>query len=310
MMIEIENLVKRYGDLTAINHLNLQVREGEILGLLGPNGSGKSTTINCILSLLSYDRGSIKIFGEDMSPEKYNIKQKIGVVPQEIAVFEELRVRDNIDYYCGLYVNDKKTRDQYVDEVISLVGLEEFCRFFPKQLSGGLKRRLNIACGIVHKPELIFLDEPTVAVDPQSRNKILESIKELNRQGATIVYTTHYMEEVEILCNQIVIIDQGQVIAEGTKEQLKNMVRTNEKVILEVPEISQDQLKAISELPGVLDISYDELHLVIRTMELKESMLPLLSYLEQQDIPFANLQTEEATLNDVFLEITGKELRD
>ncbi|MGM0213590.1 ATP-binding cassette domain-containing protein [Enterococcus sp. AZ109] len=310
MMIEIENLVKRYGDFTAINHLNLQVREGEILGLLGPNGSGKSTTINCMLSLLSYDRGSIKIFGEDMSPEKYNIKQKIGVVPQEIAVFEELRVRDNIDYYCGLYVNDKKTRNQYVDEVISLVGLEEFCRFFPKQLSGGLKRRLNIACGIVHKPELIFLDEPTVAVDPQSRNKILESIKELNRQGATIVYTTHYMEEVEILCNQIVIIDQGQVIAEGTKEQLKNMVRTNEKVILEVPEISQTQLKAINELPGVLDISYDELHLVIRTMELKESMLPLLSYLEQENIPFANLQTEEATLNDVFLEITGKELRD
>ncbi|EOH97934.1 ABC transporter ATP-binding protein [Enterococcus pallens] len=310
MMIEIENLVKRYGDFLAINHLNLSVKQGDILGLLGPNGSGKSTTINCVLSLLSYDRGNIKIFGEEMGPNKYNIKQKIGVVPQEIAVFEELNVKDNIDYYCGLYINDKKTRAQYVEEVISLVGLEEFCKFFPAQLSGGLKRRLNIACGIVHKPELIFLDEPTVAVDPQSRNKILESIKELNRQGATIVYTTHYMEEVEILCNQIVIIDQGQVIAEGTKEQLKNMVRTSEKVIMEVPDISQVQLKAVSELPGVSDVSYDEMYLTLYTKELKQSMLPVLSYFEQENIPYANLVTEEATLNDVFLEITGKELRD
>lgn len=310
MMIEIENLVKRYGDFLAINHLNLQVQKGDILGLLGPNGSGKSTTINCVLSLLSYDRGNIKIFGEKMAPNKYNIKQKIGVVPQEIAVFEELTVKDNIDYYCGLYITDKKTRTQYVKEVIALVGLEEFCKFFPKQLSGGLKRRLNIACGIVHKPELIFLDEPTVAVDPQSRNKILESIKELNRQGATIVYTTHYMEEVEILCNKIVIIDQGQVIAEGTKEQLKNMVRTSEKVVMEVPDISQAQLKAVSQLPGISEVSYDELHLILYTKELKQSMLPVLSYFEQEAIPYANLVTEEATLNDVFLEITGKELRD
>ena len=200
MLIEIENLVKRYGDFTALNHLNLSVKKGEILGLLGPNGSGKSTTINCVLSLLTYDRGSIKIFGEEMGPEKYGIKQKIGVVPQEIALFEELSVTDNINYFCGLYVQEKSKREQYVEEVIQLVGLEEFRKFYPRQLSGGLKRRLNIACGIVHKPELIFLDEPTVAVDPQSRNKILDSIKELNRQGATIVYTTHYMEEVEILC--------------------------------------------------------------------------------------------------------------
>lgn len=309
-MIEIDNLVKRYGDFLAINHLNMDVQKGDILGLLEPNGSGKSTTINCILSLLSYDRGEIKIFGEKMGPEKYPIKQKIGVVPQEIAVFDELNVRANIDYYCGLYIKDKALRRQHVDEVIELVGLEDFCKFLPKQLSGGLKRRLNIACGIVHKPELIFLDEPTVAVDPQSRNKILESIKELNRQGATIVYTTHYMEEVEILCNRIVIIDQGQVIAEGSKEELKNMVRSSEKVVVEVPEIQQHQLTKLSQLPGVLEISYDEMHLVVYTKELRISMLPLLSYFEAEHIPYANLVTEEATLNDVFLEITGKELRD
>ncbi|MBO1306876.1 ABC transporter ATP-binding protein [Enterococcus sp. 669A] len=309
-MIKINNLVKRYGEFTALNHLNLEVKQGEILGLLGPNGSGKSTTMNCMLSLLSYDRGSVKLFGEEMSPEKYSIKQKIGVVPQDIAVFEEMNVKDNIYYYCGMYVKDKQTRHDYVEDVIKLVGLEDFLTFYPKQLSGGLKRRLNIACGIVHKPELIFLDEPTVAVDPQSRNKILESIKELNRRGATIVYTTHYMEEVEILCNHIVIIDHGQVIAEGTKEQLKNMVRTTGKIALEVPDISQRQLQAIRQLPGVTEISYDELYLTVNTVELKQSMLPILNYFEKEDILFSNLQTDEATLNDVFLEITGKELRD
>ncbi|GCF92886.1 ABC transporter ATP-binding protein [Enterococcus florum] len=310
MMIEIENLVKRYGDFIALNHLNLQVKKGEVLGLLGPNGSGKSTTMNCILSLLAYDRGSIKLFGEEMTPEKYHLKQKIGVVPQEIAVFEELTVRDNIDYYCGLYISDKSQRRDHVEEVIEMVGLEEFCKFYPKQLSGGLKRRLNIACGIVHKPELIFLDEPTVAVDPQSRNKILESIRELNQRGATIVYTTHYMEEVELLCNHIVIIDQGQVIAEGSKEQLKNMVRSNEKIVMEVPNLTQKHLQEISEIEGILELNYNEIHLVVYTQELRQSMLPLLTYFEMKSIPFADLQTQEATLNDVFLEITGKELRD
>ena len=194
--------------------------------------------------------------------------------------------------------------------MIQLVGLEEFRKFYPKQLSGGLKRRLNIACGIVHKPELIFLDEPTVAVDPQSLNKILDSIKELNRLGATIVYTTHYMEEVEILCNHIVIIDQGQVIAEGSKEQLKNMVRENEKLIIEVPGLSQEQVEAVGAFPSIIEVIYDENYLSVTTKELKEALLPILNYFEVEKIMYANIHTQEATLNDVFLEITGKELRD
>ena len=185
--------------------------------------------------------------------------------------------------------------------MIQLVGLEEFRKFYPKQLSGGLKRRLNIACGIVHKPELIFLDEPTVAVDPQSRNKILDSIKELNRLGATIVYTTHYMEEVEILCNHIVIIDQGQ---------LKNMVRENEKLIIEVPGLSQEQVEAVGAFPSIIEVIYDENYLSVTTKELKEALLPILNYFEVEKIMYANIHTQEATLNDVFLEITGKELRD
>lgn len=310
MVIQIENLVKRYKDLLALNHFNLEVEEGTILGLLGPNGSGKSTAIHCMLSLLNYDRGSVKLFGEEMSPTRFDIKRRIGIVPQEVAIFQELNVTENIDYYCGLYVSDKKLRQQYIEEVIELVGLDKFRKFLPNQLSGGLSRRLNIACGISHKPELIFLDEPTVAVDPQSRNKILSSIKELNKQGATIVYTTHYMEEVEILCDQIVIIDQGQVIAKGTKEELKDMVRTGEKLLLEVPSFTETAKEDLKNIPGVLDVEYDQLILTLRVESTRDSLLPILTYLENQQIAYANLHTEEVTLNDVFLEITGKELRD
>jgi len=197
MLVRVQNLVKRYGDLLALDHFSLEVGEGEILGLLGPNGSGKTTTINCILSLLKYDKGVIEVFGRPMAPDAYESKRNIGVVMQNVAVFQELRVDENIDYFCGMYVSDAKTRRRLVDEAIDFVGLGEFRKFYPRKLSGGLLRRLNIACGIAHKPKLIIMDEPTVAVDPQSRNKILEGIRELNRQGATVVYTSHYMEEVD-----------------------------------------------------------------------------------------------------------------
>ena len=182
-VIEVSNLTKEYRGKKAIDNLTFDVYKGEILGLLGPNGSGKSTTINSILALLKYQKGSIKIFGKEMRPDSYDIKQKIGVIFQEVAVLDELNVYDNINYFCGLYIQDKKTRERYVEEAIELVGLEEFKKYLPKQLSGGLLRRLNIACGIAHKPEIIFLDEPTVAVDPQSRNNILEGIKKLRDNG-------------------------------------------------------------------------------------------------------------------------------
>lgn len=229
-VIEVSNLTKDYRGKKAIDNLTFDVYKGEILGLLGPNGSGKSTTINSILALLKYQKGSIKIFGKEMRPDSYDIKQKIGVIFQEVAVLDELNVYDNINYFCGLYIQDKKTRERYVEEAIELVGLEEFKKYLPKQLSGGLLRRLNIACGIAHKPEIIFLDEPTVAVDPQSRNNILEGIKKLRDNGATIVYTTHYMEEVEILCDRIIILDKGKIIAEGTSEELKKQANIEEKI--------------------------------------------------------------------------------
>ena len=176
-IVEIENLVKRYGDLVALDHLNLSIEEGEVFGLLGPNGSGKTTAINCMLSLLKYDKGEIRLFGEKMAPDRYDLKRQIGIVLQNVAVFEELTVYENIDYFCGLYVKEKKKRQELVEEAIRFVGLEDYRKMRPKKLSGGLLRRLNIACGIAHKPRLIIMDEPTVAVDPQSRNKILKESK-------------------------------------------------------------------------------------------------------------------------------------
>ena len=248
-VLEVKGLVKSYKELKALCGLDLDVKKGEIFGLLGPNGSGKTTAMNCILGLLNYDSGSIRVFGQEMTPSSYDIRRRIGVVPQNVAVSDELNVQENIDFFCGLYVDDKKERKLLTDRAIDFAGLSQFRKFRPKKLSGGLLRRLNIACGIAHRPELIFLDEPTVAVDPQSRSHILDGIEKLREDGATIIYTTHYMEEVEQICDRVAIIDAGKNIALGTVDELKK-----------------------------LSAHYDP-----------------------EDPP---------TLNDIFLEITGKQLRD
>lgn len=310
MMIKIENLVKRYGNTLALDHFNLDVKEGEIFGLLGPNGSGKSTAINCMLALLKYDRGSIRIMGEEMSPDNYRVKSQIGIVMQDVAVFEELNVYDNIDCFCSLYVRDRKKRRELVEDAIRFAGLEEYRKYYPKKLSGGLLRRLNIACGIAHRPKLIILDEPTVAVDPQSRNRILEGICELNRQGSTIVYTSHYMEEVEQICTRIAIMDHGRSIAVGTKEELKSMIKTGETVTIEAVILGADDLAEIRELPHVFDVRYEDQKLVAKCTGAKHNLIRILSYLQEKDIPFGRVFSELPTLNDVFLEITGKQLRD
>ncbi len=309
-MVKIENLVKRYGSLLALDHFNIEVKEGEIFGLLGPNGSGKTTAINCILSLLKFDRGSIRIMGEEMTPDNYRVKREIGIVMQDVAVFEELNVWDNIDCFCGLYVKDKKKRRELVEEAIRFVGLEDYRKSYPKKLSGGLLRRLNIACGIAHKPKLIIMDEPTVAVDPQSRNRILEGICELNRQGSTIIYTSHYMEEVEQICTRIAIMDHGRSIAVGTKEQLKSMIKTGETVTIEAVVLGEKALSDIRELPHVFDMTYSGQTLTVRCTGAQHNLVRILNYLQNREIPFGRVFSELPTLNDVFLEITGKQLRD
>lgn len=309
-MITITNLVKRYGSLVALDHLNLEIEEGEIYGLLGPNGSGKTTAINCMLALLKYDKGNIQIMGQEMHPDSYEVKKNIGVVMQNVAVFEQMSVWENVDYFCGLYIRNRKQRKELVEEAIRFVGLEDYKKMRPKKLSGGLLRRLNIACGIVHKPKLIIMDEPTVAVDPQSRNKILEGILELNRQGSTIIYTSHYMEEVEQICSRIAIMDHGRVLATGTKEELKSMIKTGETITIEAAILDENQLLEIRKLPHVFQISYNEQVLKIRLSGAKHNLVRILHYLEENEIPFGRVFSELPTLNDVFLEITGKELRD
>lgn len=244
-VVRIKNIVKHYRKFKALDGLDIEVNDGEIFGLLGPNGSGKTTCMNCMLSLLSFDSGEVEIFGEKMAPDRYDIKRNIGVVPQDVAVFNDFSVRENIDYFCGLYVKDKNKRKELVDEAIDFVGLGEFTKFRPKKLSGGLLRRLNIACGIAHKPKLIIMDEPTVAVDPQSRNNILEGIKKLNQSGSTVIYTTHYMEEVEEICSRVVIIDHGKVLAQGTTEELKKQASLDH-VLSHLPTLNE----AFLELTG------------------------------------------------------------
>ena len=309
-IIEVQNLTKEYKNLKAIDDLSLEVYEGEILGLLGPNGSGKSTTMNCILSLLKFNKGKIKVLDQEMSPNAYDLKEKIGVVFQDIAVFEELTVKDNIDYFCGLYIKNKKTREKYIEDAIQLVGLNEFKKFYPKQLSGGLLRRLNIACGIAHKPKIIFLDEPTVAVDPQSRNNIIDGIKKLRKDGATIIYTTHYMEEVEILCDRVIILDKGKIIASGTNDELKKLANIEEKVSVEIIDLDQKYLDRIKEIKNVEEISYDNNILLITYRKGKNNLVELMDYLKKEKIQYNKIFSERPTLNDVFLYLTGKELRD
>lgn len=309
-MIHIENLVKRYGSVLALDHLSLDIQKGEIFGLLGPNGSGKTTAIGCILSLLKYDKGTVTVFGEEMRPGSYELKKEIGVVMQNVAVFEQMSVWENIDYFCGLYIKEKKRRHKFVEEAIAFTGLEDYRKVRPGKLSGGLLRRLNIACGIVHKPKLIILDEPTVAVDPQSRNRILEGILELNRQGSTIVYTSHYMEEVEQICSKIAIIDHGRVLACGTKDELKKLLKTGETITIEAIALDDSILRELQSLPHILGITYEEQRLIIRLSSAKHNLVRILNYLTEREISFGRVFSELPTLNDVFLEITGKELRD
>lgn len=308
-VVSVHNLVKRYGSNLALDHLNMDIQRGEIFGLLGPNGSGKTTAMNCILQLLTYDKGTIDLFGRPMTQTRYDLKRRIGVVPQNVAVFEELTVRENVDYFCGLYVEDARKRKQLVAEAIEFVGLEDYTRARPKKLSGGLLRRLNIACGIAHKPELVFFDEPTVAVDPQSRASILDGIKEMNATGSTVVYTSHYMEEVEEICTRIMIMDKGQTLACGTNEDLKAIVAAGEKIIIEA-NVSEAALISIGKLSHVSRVTYDDGRLEVACSNGEHNVADVLAELSKAGITPGRIWAEPPTLNDVFLEITGRELRD
>ena len=215
-VVKISGLVKSYKELTAVNDLSLEIKEGEVFGLLGPNGSGKSTTINCMLSLLDFNKGEIELFGKPMSPTAYDIKKNIGVIMQNVAVFDELTVYENIDYFCGLYVTDKAERKKCVEDAIKFSGLEDFTKFRPKKLSGGLLRRLNIACGIAHKPKLIILDEPTRGVDVGAKAEIYSIMQHLAKQGVAIIMISSDLPEILGISDRIIVMKEGHISGEIT----------------------------------------------------------------------------------------------
>ncbi len=313
MIVKVENLVKRYGDLIALDNFNMTIEKGEILGLLGPNGSGKTTAINCILSLLNYHSGNIEVFGKKMTPSSYDIKRKIGLVPQELALVDMLTVEQNIDYFCGLYVSDKQERKKLVEEAIDFVKLDSHRKFVPKKLSGGLKRRLNIACGIAHKPEFLILDEPTVAIDAQSRNFILDGIKTLNELGTTILYTSHYLEEVEQICDRVVIMDDGVSVANGSKEELINLLPVGDIVEIAFME-DEDRVAELVEkirlLNNFLELAIDKENIKITFKNAVGVLEDFTIFLRDNNVVYKNLNFSKPSLNEVFLYLTGKELRE
>lgn len=309
-IVKIENLVKKFGDFTAVDKINLDIKEGEIYGLLGPNGAGKSTTINMICGLLKPTEGSILILGKDNIKEDIFAKKNIGVVPQDIAIYEELSAYDNVKFFAGLYDLSGSVLKERVNEALEFVGLLDKAKSRPGDFSGGMKRRLNIACAIAHRPKLIIMDEPTVGIDPQSRNHILKSVKKLNEMGSTIIYTSHYMEEVEEICTRIGIIDHGKVVAEGTKEKLKSLITETRTVEIIVQNINDAAVEEIQAINGVKSVIIDGNKIKITSDQEVNNYQKLLMYFLDKNIEIKNIQTNSPDLETVFLTLTGKKLRD
>ena len=310
-ILEIKNLKKKYKDFVAVDGLNLNVEEGEIYGLLGPNGAGKSTTINTICGLNKIDGGEVNVFGKNFKGNEIEIKKNIGVVPQDIAVFEELSAYENVEFFGKLNGMKGSVLKERVDEALDFVGLLDRKKDRPGAYSGGMKRRLNIACAIVHRPKLIIMDEPTVGIDPQSRNHILESVRKLNEMGSTIIYTSHYMEEIEALCSKITIVDHGKEIATGTKEQLKELISNEEKVHFELSSTEKALLEDIKTIKGVKDcyLNSDDSVTVISEKN-SENISSITAKIAQYRSKIMSINVEKPTLEGVFLTLTGRMLRD
>lgn len=305
-VIKVNGLVKKYGSKTVVNKLSFEVKPGEIIGFLGPNGSGKTTTIEAIIGRINYNQGEIKIFDKDFNKLSKADRRKIGIVPQKIALFSDLTVRDNAIYFARLYGLSSEEAKKRSNDLLLELGLDKQKNNRVSKFSGGQRTRLNILCGIIHKPDLLFLDEPTVAIDPQTRNLILNLIKKLANEGTTIIYTSHYMEEVEYLCNKVIIIDEGRVIAEGTKEELLSLVG-NKKIIqftsYEEVELVKNTLNSCEIVTNVINhnSNYDVYF---------EGDKQIIEDLLEGSLKYSNLRLEQPNLQSIFIELTGRSLRD
>lgn len=309
MIIKVEDLIKKFKEKIVLDHFNLSLEKGDVLGLIGPNGCGKTTSIMCMLSLLRYDSGTIEVFGKKDISNEYEIKKKIGIVPQELAVFNNLTVKENIDYFCGLYVSNKNERKKLVNEAIEFTGLQSHEKMIEKKLSGGLKRRLNIACGISHKPELVILDEPTVAVDAQSRKFILDGIKNLAENGSSILYTTHYLDEAEYLCNKISIMDNGKNILTGDMQTLINGVSVKEKITI-VGFIKPEIISTLENQDEIINVEQKENQVTLSYSSDTGNIKKLIYLLDENNVVYEEIFSKKPKLEDIFLEMTGKELRE
>ncbi len=307
-MLQTHKLVKRYDRKLAVSSISFAMRPGEIYGLLGPNGAGKSTTINIITGLIRKDEGKVTVDGLDLDSNLTQCKYRMGIVPQDLAVYDDLTAEQNIRFFGSLYGMKGAGLTRSVQETLEFVGLTERRRDKVKTFSGGMKRRLNIACGLVHRPQLLILDEPTVGIDPQSRNHIMEAILKLNAQGMTILYTTHYMEEAQQLCNRIAIMDMGQIIAQGTLPELRALVEEHWYITMALK--GEAPMEALRMVEGVSQIDVRDHSYRFTLKQKKNQLRDLLDILTHHRVEITDMAINEPDLEDIFLTLTGRSLRD
>lgn len=310
-MLETVKLTKSFKDKKVVDEINLYLHIGESVGLLGPNGAGKSTTISMIASLIKPTSGDVKLDGKSTIQNPSDLRKVLGVVPQEIALYEELSAYENLKFFGKAYRVEKETLEVRIQEVLDMVGLKDRQKELIKTFSGGMKRRINIAAALLHNPKILILDEPTVGIDPQSRNHILETVRELNQtQGTTVLYTSHYMEEVEQLCNRVYIMDHGKIIATGSKEELLSILSSEDTIGVQLSKRSEAFTDKIKTLPDVLQVEQTSEGLRILAKKNHHLLSSLVHAAEKEGIQIMNYQVEIPSLEDVFLHLTGKTLRD
>lgn len=306
--LEVKNVVKSYEKTLALSDVSFFMNEGEIYGLLGPNGAGKSTMISIISGLITKDAGEVFVDGHNLDKEMRKVKSLLGVVPQDLAIYPDLSGRANVSFFGSLYGLSGAELKRSVDEVLEFVGLTDRAKDLPKTYSGGMKRRLNMACGMVHRPKLLILDEPTVGIDPQSRNHILDALVRLNEEGTNILYTTHYMEEAQSICKRISILDQGQMIAQGTLSDLRGLL--NEKRNIELSVSSPVSRGLIESIEGVYEVSFSNGTVHVKGSDSTKLIKHLIDTLHRENIDIRDMRIEEVNLEDIFLGLTGRKLRD